>query len=98
MRFWPATDPAQVEYEHLRALALAGTLLVGPQAERFQHGGLVALIQRPTAPARPLSATVVEVPRPRWSPYADPRLEVLADAYALLTAAGADLPWEEVAQ
>ena len=98
MRFWPATDPAQCDYEHLRALALAGTLLVGPQAERFQRGGLRALIQRPTAPARPFSATVVEVPRPRWTPYADPRLEVLADAYALLTAAAPDLTWEEVAQ
>lgn len=67
MRFWPATDPAQFDYEHLRELALAGTLLVGPQAERFQRGGLMALIQRPTAPARPLSAPVVEVPRPRGS-------------------------------
>lgn len=69
MRFWPATDPAQLDYEHLRALALAGTLLVGPQAERFQRGGLMALIQRPTPSAMPLSATVVAVPRPRWSPY-----------------------------
>lgn len=98
MRFWPATDPAQRDYEHLRELALAGTLLVGPQAERFQRGGLMALIQRPTAHPLPLSATVVEVPRPRWSPYADPRLEALADAYALLTAAGLDLPVEKVAQ
>jgi hypothetical protein len=26
----------------------------------------------------------MEVPRPRWSPYVDPRLDALADAYALL--------------
>ena len=98
MRFWPATDPAQRDYEHLREWALAGTLLVGPQAERFQRGGLMALIQRPTAHPLPLRATVVEVPRPRWSPYADPRLEVLADAYALLTAAALEAAVAEVAQ
>jgi hypothetical protein len=98
MRFWPATDPAQLDYEHLRALALTGTLLVGPQAQRFQRGGLLALIQQPPAPAQPLSATLVEVPRPRWSPYTDPRLEALVDAYTLLTAAVRDLTCEEVAQ
>jgi hypothetical protein len=98
MRFWPATDPAQLAYEHLRELALAGTLFVGPQAERFQRGGLMGLITQAPAPALPFSATVVEVPRPRWSPYADPRLEALADAYALLTAAVLDLPVEKVAQ
>jgi hypothetical protein len=98
MRFWPATDPAQRDYEHLRELALAGALLVGPQAARFQRDGLMGLIARPPAHALPLSATVVEVPRPRWSPYADPRLEVLADAYALLTAAVLDVAVAEVAQ
>src|SRR5262245_49154141 len=36
MRFWPAIDPVQLDYERLREMALAGTLLVGPQAERFQ--------------------------------------------------------------
>jgi hypothetical protein len=33
---------------------------------------------------------LVEVPRPRWSPYLDPRLAVLADAYALLEVAARD--------
>jgi hypothetical protein len=98
MRFWPATDPAQLDYEHLRALALAGTLLASPQAQRFQRGGLIALIQRPTAIAPSLSATLVEVPRPRWSPYTDPRLEALADAYTLVTAVVRDLMCEEAAQ
>lgn len=99
MRFWPAADPAQLDYEHLRALALAGALLAGPQAERFHRGGLIALIQRPTAHLLPLRATMVAVPRPRWSPYADPRLEALADAYALVTAAGPDPVFmKEVAQ
>jgi hypothetical protein len=98
MRFWPATDPAQLDYERLREMALAGTLLVGPQAERFQRGGLMALIKRPTSSAPPLIATFVEVPRPRWSPHVDPPLEALADAYAMLAAAApASLTLEELA-
>jgi len=87
MRFWPATDPIQLEYERLREMALAGTRLIGPQAERFQHGGLVALIKRPCSAAHGLVATLIHVPRPRWSPYLDPRLDALADAYVLLGAA-----------
>jgi hypothetical protein len=90
MRFWPAIDPAQLDYERLREMALAGTLLVGPQAERFQRGGLMVLIKKPTSSAHPLIARLLEVPRPRWSPYVDPRLEALADAYALLAAAAPD--------
>ena len=97
MRFWPATDPAQLDYEHLRALALAGTLLVGPQAQRFQRGGLMALLQRSTI-APPLHVTLVEVPRPRWSPYTDPRLDALAEAYALVTAVVRDVTCDEVAR
>lgn len=99
MRFWPATDPVQLEYERLRALALAGTGLVGPAAERFDHGGLVALIRRPASAGARLTARLVEVPRPRWSPYGDPRLDALAEAYALLdAAAGAVDQSLEVAQ
>ncbi len=90
MRFWPAVDPAQLDYERLREMALAGTPLVGLLAERFQHGGLMVLIKKPTSSVPPLIATLMEVPRPRWSPYVDPRLEALADAYALLAAAAPD--------
>jgi hypothetical protein len=86
MRFWPAIDPVQLEYERLREMALAGTRFIGPEAERFQHGGVVALIKRPGSTISRLTATLVEVPRPRWSPYVDPRLDALADAYALLGA------------
>ncbi len=46
MLFWPATQPAQLDYERLRELALTGVLLVGPEAERFRRGGLAALIRR----------------------------------------------------
>lgn len=90
MQFWPATDHSQLDYEHLRDRALADALLVGPEAERFRRGGLSALIRRPTSSSPRLAATLVAVQRPRWSPYADPRLEALADAYALLSAAVAD--------
>jgi len=98
MRFWPAVDPAQLDYERLREMALAGTLLAGPQAERFQRGGLMVLIRKPTSSAPSLTAALVGVPRPRWSPHVDPRLEALADAYALLTAVvPASLTLEELA-
>jgi hypothetical protein len=99
MRFWPATDRAQLDYERLREMALAGTSLIGPAATRFQHGGLLALISRPSSVGPQLIATFVEVPRPRWSPYSDPRLDALADAYALLEAAVRDADHSlEVAQ
>ena len=90
MRFWSATDRAQLDYERLREMALAGTHLIGPEANRFQHGGLLALIRRPSSDASHLIATIIGVPRPRWSPYVDPRLDALADAYALLEVAVPD--------
>lgn len=87
MRFWPAAQPAQVDYERLRVLALTGVLLVGPEAERFRRGGLTALIRKPSSPLPALAASLVPLPRPRWSPYEDPRLSALADAYELLRSA-----------
>jgi len=101
MRFWPATDPAQLDYERLREMALAGTLLAGvhDEYERFQRHGLVALIRKlPPSAGDRFSATLVEVPRPPWSPYVDPRLEALADAYDLLTNPVPDSTVQEAAQ
>lgn len=95
MRFWPAADPAQLDYERLREMALAGTILISPEAERFQRAGLAALIRRPSSKTPRLVATLVEVPRPRWSPYADPRLDALADAYSLLTTVIPDRTFKE---
>lgn len=94
MRSWPAGQPAQLDYERLREQALSGVVPVGTEAERFRRGGLVALIRRPISLGPPLVATVV-VRRPRWSPYEDPRLAALADAYELLTSSecAADLAW-----
>jgi hypothetical protein len=87
MRFWPATDRAQLDYERLREMALAGTSLIGPAATHFQDGGVLALIRHPSSATPQLIAALVEVPRPRWSPYLDPRLDTLADAYAFVEAA-----------
>lgn len=95
MRFWPAADPAQLDYERLREMALAGTILISPEAERFQRAGLAALIRRPSSKTPRLVATLVEVPRPRWSPYVDPRLDALADAYSLLTTVIPDQTFKE---
>lgn len=91
MRFWPATQPAQLDYERLRELALTRVLLVGPEAERFRRGGLAALIRKPSLSMPTLAASLVPVPRPRWSPYEDPRLSALADAYNLLRSAALEL-------
>ncbi|MHB1502235.1 MAG: hypothetical protein ACYCYK_14070 [Candidatus Dormibacteria bacterium] len=90
MRFWPATEPAQCDYERLREVALAQELLAGLEAERFRRGGLAALIRNPASPPARLIATWVAVPRPHWSPYCDPRLEALADAYELISTVALD--------
>jgi hypothetical protein len=101
MRFWPASDPAQLDYERLREMALAGALLNGvhDDYERFQRSGLVALIRKlPRSTSDHFIATLVEVPRLRWSPYVDPRLETLADAYDMLTAPVPESTLQEAAQ
>lgn len=84
-RFWPVREPGQAAYERLRAAALAGTQLLDRDAARFERGGLAALIRGPVAePA--FVARLVAASRPPWSPYSDPRLELLAEAYQLLVA------------
>lgn len=82
--FWPASEAAQLDYERLREAALAGLPLLGAAAERFWRGGLPALIQRPS-PGSHFVASLEAMPRPRWSPYEDPRQDVLAQVYRLLT-------------
>lgn len=86
--FWPASEPAQLDYERLRDLAVAGVLQVGHtlEAERFRCGGLAALIHKPSSMVA-LVAFLSPVARPRWSPYEDPRLTALAEAYELLRSA-----------
>src|SRR5262249_1371918 len=64
--------------------ALAGLPYWGPKPERFWQGGLPALIQSSSLGFSFL-ATLEAVPRPPWTPYEDPRQEVLAQVYRLLS-------------
>jgi hypothetical protein len=84
-RFWPATEPAQADYEVLRAATLAGTAMSSLAAARFARRGLAGLIAWPSAEAV-FSATVTGAARPPWVPHGDPRLEALAAGFELLLA------------
>jgi len=97
MRFWPVREPIQADYERLRAAALSGTTLLSPQARRFAQGGLFALISHPAA-AQLYVASVAAMPRPAWSPYADPRTETLVEVYRILTVSGTPHSEQEVAR
>jgi hypothetical protein len=83
-RFWPPAEASQVDYERLRAAALAGTSLLGPPAACFARGGLAGLLTRPAADNGVFSAVVCGACRPAWTPHADPRLDALAAGYRLL--------------
>ena len=82
---WSAGEAAQADYEALRAAALAGTALLGPAAVRCERRGLAGLVCWPAA-ERAFVATLVGARRPAWTPYADPRLDVLAAGYQLVLA------------
>jgi hypothetical protein len=82
---WAAGEAAQADYEALRAAVLAGRPLLGVAAGRFERRGLAGLIRWPTA-APAFVATVVGARRPAWTPYADPRLDILAAGYQLVLA------------
>jgi hypothetical protein len=84
-RFWPVSEAAQVDYEALRAAALAGATTASPAAARFARVGLAGLIARPVTPAV-LVASLVGAARPAWTPYEDPRMQSLAAGYTLLLA------------
>lgn len=83
-RFWPAADPRQDAYERLRSAVLAGGRLPDElAAARFARRGLAGLIIWPDA--EPVfSAHLVGANRAAWTPYADPRVAVLAASYRLL--------------
>lgn len=80
---WPVTDRIQAEYESLRALALADADLCGPSAVRFARQGLAGLITWRRIES-PFSVSLVGGERPPWTPYADPRLDTLAELYEFL--------------
>ena len=81
--FWPVAEAAQADYERLREAALAGATLCEGTAHRFERAGLAGLIVRPAAQPIYL-ASVRGAARPAWTPYADPRRQVLAASYELL--------------
>ena len=82
--FWPPNEAAQVDYETLRAHALAlSGLPHGLAAARFARRGLAGLIAWPSA--EPVFvADLVAAPRPAWTPYEDPRVGALAAGYQFL--------------
>ena len=81
--FWPPAEPAQADYEQLRAAVLAGTPLADARAVRFARAGLVGLMARPVS--EPVFVASLHGPgRPPWTPHADPRLDALAAGYGLL--------------
>jgi len=91
-RFWPVSEPAQADYERLRALALAGEACDGlPVALRFECRGLAGLISWPDA-KRDYLGSVSGARRPAWCGSDDPREQQLRDAYGFLLA-GADSYW-----
>jgi hypothetical protein len=90
-RLWPIREAAQADYEQLRAAVLAGTAPVGPAAARFWRDGLWGLIRRPAAEAM-FTASIHGIRRPPWTPYGDPRLDALSDAYLLVIDASSANP------
>lgn len=81
---WPIGEAAQADYEALRTHMLtAGVLPDSMIAARFGRRGLAGLIAWPDA--EPIfQAELISAVRPRWTPQADPRLEILAEGFALL--------------
>jgi hypothetical protein len=87
-RFWPVGEAAQADYEALRAHVLAtGAAADSLAAARFARRGVAGLIAWPAA--EPVfDANLLGSHRPAWTPHHDPRLDALADAFALLLDAG----------
>lgn len=84
-RFWPVGEQSQADYEALREAVLSGKPLECLAAARFTRRGLAGLIAWPrTEPV--YTAAVLGAQRPPWTPYADPRFDVLAAGYELILA------------
>ena len=87
-RFWPVGEAAQADYETLRAHVLAtGAMPDSLIAARFTRRGVAGLIAWPSA-APVFDAELLGAHRPPWTPHHDPRLDALADAFALLLDTG----------
>jgi hypothetical protein len=83
-RFWPVAEPAQADYERLRALVLADERVAQQlAARRFERHGLAGLIRWPEAEPAYLGS-VLGARRPAWCGAEDPRDARLRDTYAFL--------------
>ncbi len=83
-RFWPIAEPAQADYEQLRAIVLGGGELGEIlAARRFDRRGLPGLISWPSAEPAYLGS-VLGARRPAWCGCEDPRERQLHDTYAFL--------------
>ncbi len=82
--FWPPAEPAQIDYETLRAHLLENDQLPDDlAAARFARRGLAGLITWPVS--EPIFvAELLGAARPAWSPHADPRVDALAAGYQFL--------------
>lgn len=82
--FWPPVEPAQIDYETLRAHVLERDQLPDDlAAARFARRGLAGLITWPVSDPV-FVAELLGASRPGWSPHTDPRLEALASGYQFL--------------
>jgi len=85
-QFWPVNEQSQADYETLRAASLSGKPLESLIAARFERRGLAGLIVWPrTEPT--YAAVVLAADRAAWTPYTDPRVELLANSYELILSA-----------
>jgi hypothetical protein len=82
--FWPPAEPAQIDYETLRAQVLETDQLPDDlAAARFARRGLAGLIRWPVSDPI-FIAELRGAARPAWSPHADPRVDALAAGYQFL--------------
>ena len=87
--FWPPVEPAQIDYERLRAHLLETDQLPDDlTAVRFARRGLAGLITWPVSDPI-FVAELLGAARPAWSPHADPRRDALAAGYQFLLDAAA---------
>jgi hypothetical protein len=87
--FWPPMEPAQIDYEALRAHLVENDRL--PEdlaAARFARRGLAGLITWPVS--EPVFAgELIGAARAAWSPHADERISALAAGFQFLLDAAA---------
>lgn len=90
--FWPPVQPAQIDYEALRAHVLDHEGLPDDlAAARFARRGLAGLIERPVSDPV-LVAELLGARRPAWSAHEDPRLQALGAGYVFLLETAAAQP------